>query len=491
MKKRFIPTIIVVIVFTILLIYANKYETDEIPEPGKDKTVQLAKLTIDEVQKIIWKNQDSEVTVEAKKSNGTTKYNITSPRNLPGDEDEIKGVIRSFEDLKSEYTIIATNPVDFGISTNSPILTFITATQTLSFTLGDNAPVGGSVYIQKSGDSAIYFVPSYISTAFNKKVDDLRSKRFFEETFPEVTSITVLFGTETIKLEKDKTTYAWKILEPRQVDADTYEVNSLISGINNIKVNRFIEGDEVKKRDYGFATSAYHVSLNTASGVIDFITGQVDGAETYITKGDMAIIGVVSESSLSLLRKDFNKLRSKQLPTIDEFKLSEVNLKFATQTYKILPKATDTWDCDGINLEATEVRNLVTTYKANLIKEFIELGRRANEGLEKLDDCAFMEFKTQDKVVKVYFGLGHGTDISIYIENEKEIYKVPIQTFEEFKKLVDKIENKKKELKVSSSSSNATETIKPSSSLASPTSTQSSSTTFEMPPNSSQNSHSN
>lgn len=440
MKKRFFTTGIVLLIFVLLLIYANKYESEEIPEPGKDKPVQLAKITASDVESITWKSEGQpDIKVESRKKGTEQTFVLTQPRSLPADDDEINGIIRSFNDLKSEF-VIASQPSDttpYGLTAKSPTLTFKTATETFTYKLGDNAPVGGSVYFQKEGDRAVYFVPSYVGSAFRKTVDDLRSKKIFHDNFGDVATVTVELNGQKIALVRDKG-LEWKITSPRELPADSIEVSSLISGVQNLKVSRFIDDERAAKEDFGFATSSFKVTLDTASGQLVLISGRTDGSETYVKRQDSPAVYAVYDSSLALLRKDFNKLRSKELGRIDETRMTEVLLHHATQTLTLKP-ASDTWVCTNTNnkIETSKVHELGLAFMNNHVKAFLPWSDREKEGLGKLENCSWYELKIGTDTRKVYFGKGNGTDISIILEGQEEVFQVPIQMYDTFKKLVD------------------------------------------------------
>jgi hypothetical protein len=438
MKKRAFPTIAVLVVFVLLFIYANKYESDEIPEPGKDKPVQLAKVTASEVEALVWKTEGQpEIRVAGRQAGTERKFSLTAPRALPADDDEINGIIRSFNDLKSEYTIAAqaTDTAMYGLGPKSPTLTITTASGSATYRLGDNAPVGGAVYFQKEGDPAVYFVPAFVTSAFRKNVDDLRTKRVFPEEFGDVGTLTVELNGEKIALVRGKG-LEWQITAPRALPADTYEVSGLITGVQTLKTNRFIEGEPAEKGDFGLATGTFKVTLETASGPVVLLTGRTEGSETYVKRGDSPVIYAVSESSLALLRKDLNKLRSKELPRLDETRLTEVVLHQGTGTWRLTP-ASDTWECGPVKVETSKVRGLGLAYLSNHVKTFLPASARADEGLKNLAECAWMELKTPDATRKVYFGKGNGTEISIMLEGEDEVYQIPVQTYDTFKSLVD------------------------------------------------------
>ncbi|HNV71673.1 MAG TPA: hypothetical protein PKO06_18355, partial [Candidatus Ozemobacteraceae bacterium] len=133
MKKRFIPTVVALVVFLLLFLYANLYEVHEIAEPGKDLPVSLAKIAATDVKKLTWKTAGApDVVVECASGATMPKYRLVQPLALRAETPEVEGVMRHFEDLKSERTIMAaaTDTAAFGISSQSPAIALETGSGT-------------------------------------------------------------------------------------------------------------------------------------------------------------------------------------------------------------------------------------------------------------------------------------------------------------------------------------------------------------------------
>jgi hypothetical protein len=76
MKSRFKPTLVAFIVLVLLLVYANYYETDEIPEPGMQKPQKLVDIDPDKIETLTWKTGDKE-TLKLQREDG--KFKVVVP----------------------------------------------------------------------------------------------------------------------------------------------------------------------------------------------------------------------------------------------------------------------------------------------------------------------------------------------------------------------------------------------------------------------------
>ncbi|OIP30763.1 hypothetical protein AUK22_01665 [bacterium CG2_30_54_10] len=459
MKKRTFPTAIALIVFVLLGIYASKYEVEEKLDPGKDKPVELAKVDVKSVKIATWKQTGqagqvgqtvqsgqagrAEVRVEIRPGASVAsaaQWFVTQPKEVRGDEDEIVGALKCFEDLSSE-AIISLNATDtacYGLGTQSPELTIESGSGTVSFSLGDSSPVGGSNYFRKAGDPAVYLVPGSVAAAFKKGFNDLRSKKIFHEDFAEVGSITLTIGSETIHLEHQKN-LEWKIVSPRELDADIQEVSGLLAGIHELKISRFVNDQPAEKDDFGFLKPRFRAVLGgSGNSAFELLAGRLEGGEVFVKRGDRPNVFAVNETALALLEKGLNKVRTKELPRVRENEVSRIVLGNGTATFQI-DHASSTWMCRGEKIDDGKVLGLVKAYLNNNVRTFLPLELRDGErlGLKDLDTAASFELITASGSRKVFLGKGNGTEVSIIVNGENEIFQVPIQTFEAFKSLLD------------------------------------------------------
>ncbi len=454
MKKRFIWTIIAFVIFFILLVYVNVHEVEDIPEPGQDLPVELAKIPLAEVKGIAWKNffegpkrgeADTEVKAEVKNDGSGRRFEIVKPRSFRGETSEFEGLLRNFEDLKSIRVINknATDSATYGISTSSARLEIETASRTFAFVMGSQSPIDGMLYFQRQEDPAIYLVSSPLGSAFNKTVNDLRSKTFFFEDFATVASLTLETSSGTIKLEKNKN-QDWMIMEPREMLADAGEVSGIIFGAHDLRVSRFVADEAPATAPYGFEKPTRKVTLVDNKGkTYVLLTGKEDGGEVYVKRQDQPYVYALAKSNLAVLDKDFNRIRSRELPKITRTDTKKMLLKLATDTFTV-DLSSSTWLVNGKAVDSKKVTALIDAYNIDRVTSFLPWDQKEKENLSALERNDRFEIHSASESRVVYFGKGDGGDISIVLNGKEEIYKVPIHLYDTFKSLFDEIKQAQK-----------------------------------------------
>ncbi|HEY9069225.1 MAG TPA: DUF4340 domain-containing protein, partial [Candidatus Ozemobacteraceae bacterium] len=423
MKKRFLPTALAIIVFILLFLYANIYEVDVIPEPGKDKPVQLASTANAEVKALTWQTGNGqEIRIESQASGTERSWAVVKPRACRADRDVAAGIVQSFSDLQSELTITATETLSYGFGSDSPRLTIETGSGSAILTLGQNAPVGGSVYMQKQGDPNVYVVTNAVATAFRKTLEDLRDKSIFTENFTDIASVTVVTGSTTIELGRTPT--GWNMLAPSKMPADAAEVSSLIFGIHDLKADRFLDETTPESIETGFDKPDYKVVLRAMNGTgYEFLVGKEMGGLTRVRRSGAEDTFLVNASALAPLRKDFTALRSKDLPLIPSFEVKRLELRVGSETFD-LSLASDVWKCGDRTVDKTRVDQVVQGYSTGRIQEFLPAGDAKDHGLADPKACDRLLLASDKAERAVLFGRAEGSAMIVRVEGEDELYRL-------------------------------------------------------------------
>ncbi len=427
MKKRFIPTIIAVVLFLLLFMYANVYESHEIAEPGKDLPVTLANVKLDEVKKVTWKTPGMPDVVVECASGTAERYRLVQPLALRAETSEIDGALRHFEELKSERTIMAaaTDTAAFGIGSNSPTLTIETASGTNTFTLGDRNPVGG-FYLMRSGDQALYLVTTGADLAFRKGVNDLRARKIFHEEFGDIESVSLESASGTLRMARNASG-EWQITEPKAEKADSGEVSMLIFGIRDLRAHRFAQ-DNVAEADYakyGLDKPTTKARLTARGGKIyEVLVGRDDGGEVFVKRSDDSSVYVFVKSSLAVLDKDFNQLRTKELVNIPRENIERIKLVVATSTVEIA-RSDKEWKAKDRVLPDGLVYALIDAVNALRVRSFYAWKDREAHGLARVDGCERVTLKHKGGDTELLLGKVEGEEVYGYLAGREEVFRLP------------------------------------------------------------------
>ncbi|MBP7634146.1 DUF4340 domain-containing protein [Candidatus Ozemobacteraceae bacterium] len=441
MKKRYLTTGIAVIAFILLFLYANIYEVDVIPEPGKDKPVQLAATANTDVRALAWQTGGApEIRLEAAGTGSDKKFTIVKPRALRADNDVTAGIIRAFSDLQSDLTITATETASFGFGSDSPRLTIESGSTTTVLTLGHQAPVGGSVYVQRKDDPNVYVVDNSVVTAFRKSLPDLRDKALFTEDFTDIASVTVVNGSTTFELAKTST--GWDMSAPANMPADAGEVSSLIFGIRDLKADRFVDESTPESAVQGFDTPSYKVVMRTPAGKLFecAVGAENDGFAAVKRSGDEEVY-LVSMASLARVKKDFTALRTKDLPAMPPLEVKHLSMRVGTETFE-LALASNTWSFDGRTIDKGHVESVLQAYANCRVKEFLSDDEKKAHGLDDVKTCDRLVLKSDKAERTILFGAHEEIEVIIQLEGEKELYRIPRLLHSSILNLADELRKK-------------------------------------------------
>jgi hypothetical protein len=438
MKRRFVPTLFALVLFIVLFAYVNVYEVADIPEPGKDPVVELSAIPPEQVKTVTWhlagtsqKAEADVIKVAANPEGSPEKYQVVSPKPLRADPGEIDGILRHFRELRTEGITVknATDTSVYGIGTDSPVLTIEGATQSVTLTLGAASPVGGMVYMMRQGDPQIYMVSSVVSSAFHKRLEDLRAKTIFFENFSEVKSAKVESASGTFAFEQ-RNVADWFMTEPKEAPVDGGEVSSTIFGARDLRVSRFVNDAPSASDSYGFEKPAFRVTMSTASGsVYELIGGREENGERFVRRSDQPNVYAVNPTGLAFLQKDFHRYRSKELPKVARDAVQKVVLHSSRGESFELALASNSWMFKDKPIEKDKVDELIDGYNSSRVSAFIDLEKKSDEQLADVKKNDRLELVTKDGKQVLAFGRGDGTNISIHLEGTAEIYKVSLELY--------------------------------------------------------------
>ena len=90
MKKRFIPTLIALIILVVLAVYSNYYEVDDVLAPGEVKSVSILGFNANDIKSVSFgKNGKFDLKVELDNSDSK----IVLPQAYKSDNAEVYGIV--------------------------------------------------------------------------------------------------------------------------------------------------------------------------------------------------------------------------------------------------------------------------------------------------------------------------------------------------------------------------------------------------------------
>src|SRR5216117_2979086 len=156
-------------------LYFYEIKGGEKREKAKQEEKQLWKVESGAIQQIELLYPDQRVTGVR---TGEKQWKIAFPRELEADSEEFNRLASSAADISRE-SVVEANAADlsqFGLQPAEISLQFKTKDgKEYKVRFGRNNPTGNSTYAALEGKNEVFLVPSYTTSGFKKKLEDLRN----------------------------------------------------------------------------------------------------------------------------------------------------------------------------------------------------------------------------------------------------------------------------------------------------------------------------
>jgi hypothetical protein len=185
-------------------------------------------------------------------------WRITEPVQFPADAIRADGLASSLASLSSEAVFEEPEPLDeYGIG-DDPTLRFWVGDAEHALHVGDKTPVGGNTYVKTGAGAQVYAVKSYHASALSRSLDELRDSKVLDFDRAAVDRIEARWPGGGVVLGQGEE--GWKLLEPLEGPADADTVDALLSDLNFLRADGFI--DEVPPdAEVGLDAPAFEVEI--------------------------------------------------------------------------------------------------------------------------------------------------------------------------------------------------------------------------------------
>ncbi len=186
----------------------------------------------------IWLTTSDGKQVEAVRDAGA--WRLHEPLRALGDPVALDGMANALAEIASETTVAAPQPPDvYGLGDSARVVKFRAKGAEHSLRFGKAAPVGSSTYASTAGDHAIYTVPTYRATTFQKGLDDLRERRVLRFDRNAIDRLQIGWPGGGVTLEKrDK---LWRMVAPIDAPADEDTVEKALADASYLRADRFVD----------------------------------------------------------------------------------------------------------------------------------------------------------------------------------------------------------------------------------------------------------
>jgi hypothetical protein len=273
--------------------------------------------------------------------NGEAGWQLTSPRSLIADPDELNRVANLASEIRRE-SVVDQNAADLSGYGLNPVQVGLKVVgkdgKEHAINFGNNNPAGNSTYAVLPGKKEVFLVAAATASSFKKKLDDLRNHNVLNFEQPEVNSIHLKSEKGEINLIKDSNDQWW-FTGKDKIAADSAGVRGILNAISLAKIKEFVGQDQESMKNALLKNPAIEITLlfgkNEANKHLTI--GQVKSdsvkkpeeiaAANYIAKdGSRPELFYVERDLIDKVSKSPKEMRDRALATFQRWDVDSISI---------------------------------------------------------------------------------------------------------------------------------------------------------------------
>ncbi len=343
-----------------------------VERPGRQEAAEKKRLLDfdrDKVKEITLTYPDREIRLL---KGSDDKWQIAAPLAVAADQTAVTNLLNAIADAELTRTIEdpAEDAAQYGFDqpTAKIRITVAEGSPPPLLTVGKQTPIGFKAYARKENDPKVYLTTGSFHSGVKKETKDLRDKTVIDFPEADVQTIT-LVKPDAPALQLSRTDGTWTITAPGQWPADAGEVGSLLSSIQGLRAQDFVDQPEAGTT-YGLDAPRLRVTLSLKDAEAPkIISIGGDASETpksiYARAGDTGTIYELPSWTLANLDKDAAKLRDRQVLTFDADAPRRITITSRGGPPVTLRRADDgTWSVEGS--EGAPKESAITRFVSDL-----------------------------------------------------------------------------------------------------------------------------
>ena len=437
--------------------------TDKQSENDKPRIYQVYDLPRKDIQKVTLSySDDAYQTLTIQKVNDNA-WKITTPFLAHADIEKINKLLDDFLNKRVRQSLEVSEYEQYGLE--NPTITVELwkdiESSPKTFLIGKKG-INFSVYTKEKSETHIFIIESSALDDLAKSPTDIRDK-FLIKFNPD--SITDIQYQKPEQFTCKKASHNWKMTYPQSINADTEDINHILTELQSMQVSTFeLDGEDVTSSldKYGLTTPRIQLTLNDGSDTYRLAIGSAvtstsdqDSTEKgrvyvkYVKSIHQGGIYTVTKDIVRLLNKTFFDLRDKRV--LDFQRADAINFEIQSDTQNIVGiKLQDkTWELQGKNkllADPQAVSDLI--YGVDSLEAVDHVSNSAKNlalyGLETPQIRVIFTLLGEEKPVILHIG-NFAKDETVYVKdsNSDQIYRVKRDLIDKIAKGVTWLRDKK------------------------------------------------
>ncbi len=350
---------------------------------------------------------------------------LTGPVEADADSTVVDEALRSLIRLKRDRTLgpDEVEPSAYGLDhPEAMVILTLEGGRTRTLKIGNTASLGSSRAVTLDSKNVILTGGGFF-TAIDKALDDWRSREVVEVTLNQLAAITVRTGNGTI--EAVNLGGDWHLRSPVNDRADVDHLLNLISGLNQLRVEAFVDSN-ADLAAMGFVEPDITVVLVPADGspglTLDFwVTREPDGEIQVACRRDHADVSWVNDRAVNALGKAAVLWRDPMVLAFDVWEVTALGLSEGSTSIH-LNREDGLWRLDdGTEALSTEVQERLAALGGLKVVDFDLM----NLGTPDLGSAA-LRLNGDDTAIMVTFSepLADGGNVLVTVSGRETVMSV-------------------------------------------------------------------
>ena len=229
--RRLRSTLVLLVLFLAIGGYAWFVERERRPASEADANEQAFDLAAGRITDLTVHAANGDVTVLTRTEN-EIDWVVTAPVETEADDNAATAIATTLAALEIRRVVEedAADLAPFGLAEPTVSVTFATPDgEPLTLAVGDETPTGGEHYA--AAGNRVILVADFVESTLNRTTFELRDRSILEFTGPDVASLTVEQGDDTLRIAKADN--EWSVVEPLAARADFGLVEAMIGRLGS------------------------------------------------------------------------------------------------------------------------------------------------------------------------------------------------------------------------------------------------------------------
>lgn len=260
-----------------------------------------------------------------------------------------------------------TDLASYGLAAPSLTISFRLTSGTQTIRLGDAGPLSATLYAMREGAPKVLLTTLSGRDVLIHNIQEFRRKRVFEFDRNQVTRLKVATPRETVVLYRDGhgDREKWTIKSPAETPADQPEVKSLLSGLQDLKAQDFLDNPKDRaatRARLGQPLATFTLREGESDRTLSLFLDPQDKRLAYAESTSTDPLYKIAPAVAQDLAKGLFTLRNKQLIAAEPEHIKTLVIKRGGQEFSLTREGAD-WLIDGdprLKADAARINMFVT-----------------------------------------------------------------------------------------------------------------------------------